>query len=150
MAVPHCASDRRSLLRGRAPLVLVAFVFLAVVAAALVALSSTGRDFEARRSALCGEAAAFALSEAGIGAAVFDLRIGGNGNVGCEDLPIRHGPGSYWVETQRRANEQYTLTAVGRVGPQLHRTTILARVREESGILELDAVSRESAPIVQD
>ena len=130
------------------PLVLVALLLVTALSATAFALTTSRGEFAKERQRLGYDLIASSASEAGISAALFDLRQGGSGNVGREGSPVRLGRGAYWAESTRLEGGCWSLTAVGTAGEARYRTELLARPVE--GGLTFETVSLHSAIVSGD
>jgi len=90
--------------------VLLMSVF-AVLSLSLVSANvATGKEHRQLRDSLAARCA----SEAGIGAAFFNLESGGTGNLGGEEAPETLGSDTYWVQASDLGDGYVSLSSTGR------------------------------------
>lgn len=93
---------------------LIAVIFLGVALAtlslaALTLSSAAMRELQGTRRVT----AARYVADAGLGAALFELRTGGDGQVGSADQPVDFGGGRFWVERQPMEGNLLSLVSTG-------------------------------------
>ena len=72
------------------------------------------------------------IAEAGIEAAVLELTLGQDGNIGAPAAPQPFGAGGYWVTTVDNGNQTFTLTSTGVLGS--HRRVVQALVQATGSV----------------
>ncbi|MEW6071024.1 MAG: pilus assembly PilX N-terminal domain-containing protein [Planctomycetota bacterium] len=98
--------------RGSA-LITVTFL-LTVVAVLSATLVSANVAAHRQQRQMRESLSAMYASEAGLGAAVFDLEHGGTGDLGNADVPATFGSDSYWVDATDLGNGFVALESTGR------------------------------------
>jgi len=129
--------------RGLGLLTVTALILVAVTSGSAFSLLAARSDFVDDVDQLQGDLVARCASEAGIAAAVFDFRSGGDGNLGKANRPITFGTGSYWVHTRKLSSGLVSMVSIGVDGDERRRTELIARPMGE-GSLEIETVSIRS------
>ncbi len=118
----------------------IALVLVAATSGSAFSLVKAGNDFESHLDRIRGDLDSSTASDAGIAAAVHDLRGGGSGDFGNEEHPIRFGAGSYWVQTSMLESGLLSVDSTGVSAGERTRTQLIAR-RKSEGSLEVETVS---------
>jgi len=103
--------------------VLLVSAFAVLSMSLITANVSAGKEQRQLRESL----ASMYASEAGIGAAYFDLESGGDGILGDEDMPVTFGSDSYWVQVTDLGDDLVSLMATGRSNRTQSRVELIVR-----------------------
>ena len=126
--------------RGMDVLAMIALALVALTSGSVFSLVAAGNGFEDELDQIRGDLDSSTASDAGIAAAVHDLRSGGSGDLGDADHPIRFGSGSYWVRTTMLESGLLSVESTGRSHGERTRTQLVAR-RKSEGSLEIETIS---------
>jgi len=126
--------------RGSA-LVLSVFILSAVAVLSVSLVSANVAANREQRQQQESMSAMYA-SEAGIGAAVFDLEHGGTGDLGSEQTPATFGSDSYWVQATDLGDGFVSLESTGTSSRTSTRVELIVRA-EESGFFRWGAFGDE-------
>ncbi|MEW6071021.1 MAG: hypothetical protein AB1726_00310 [Planctomycetota bacterium] len=125
---------------------LLPLALVAVASAAAFSLHTSRARFDRGREEVRDELQASCASEAGLGAAALDLRMGGDGNLGEAEEPIRIGEGFYWVQTTRLESGLLSVRSTGGAGSFRRRTELVARPAG-TPTAPLETISRRIVPL---
>jgi len=101
----------------------LSMALLLVMSAALVSVVTLQRGLQQWKlqAASSAEKLAFYMAEAGIADAIDDVRSGGSGNIGTQELPAVYGSGAFWVETVKDSHSIVHITSTGLYDGTSHR-----------------------------
>jgi hypothetical protein len=101
----------------------LSMALLLVMSAALVSVVTLQRGLQQWKSQATSSAEklAFYMAEAGIADAIDDVRSGGSGNIGTQELPAVYGSGAFWVETVKDSHGVVHITSTGLYDGTSHR-----------------------------
>ena len=136
---------QRSILHGRrrgSALVMVALM-LSIVAVLSVSLVSANVAANREQRQLRNSLSSMYASEAGVGAAIFDLEHGGDGNLGANGEPATFGSDTYWVQTTDLGDGYFSVQSTGTTNRTQTRVELIVRTAV-SGFFRWGAFGDES------